>query len=270
MQGHYYTYNKSKFHYRQFGKGPRLLFCFHGYGRDSYTFSFLAKPLGTRYTIVAIDAPHHGHTQWDDPVFRPTDLVKVLEGITKVLGRDDKKISLLGFSMGGRIALHLTQVLKSKVERVVLLAPDGLKFNFWQWFSTHTWLGHRLFDYTMHHPHWLLRLMNFTERRGLLSKNITGFVRYYLEDHEERLILYRRWIIMRKFKPHLPRLKRIIIKNKINVRMLFGSFDRIIHYASGERFLHKIETYATVKIIEAGHDILREWHSPVIAELFND
>lgn len=270
MQGQFYTYNKSKFYYRQFSSGPKLLFCFHGYGRDSYTFGFLGKLLATKYTVVAIDAPHHGHTQWDDPVFRPKDLVQVLEGIRKALGKGDEKISLVGFSMGGRIALHMTQVLREKIERVVLIAPDGLKFNFWQWFSTHTWLGHKLFDYTIHHPAWFLRVIGFIEKKHLLSRNITNFVRYYFDDNEERFILYRRWIIMRKFKPHLSSLKRVINKHKIAVRMLFGSYDRVIHYASGHRFLERIEQYASVKIIEAGHDLLREWHANTIAELFND
>jgi pimeloyl-ACP methyl ester carboxylesterase len=194
----------------------------------------------------------------------------VLEKIRQAVGKEDEKISLLGFSMGGRIALHLTQVFASQIERVVLLAPDGLKFNFWHWFSTHTWLGNRLFDYTMHHPGWLLKTVAFAEKRGLLSKNITSFVLYYLEDREERFILYRRWIIMRKFKPHLRSLKKIIARNNIKLRMLFGSYDRVIHSAGGHAFLKTIEEYATVKIIDAGHDLLREWHSSAIAELFNE
>lgn len=270
MQSQFITYNNCSFHYRIFGKGPGLLFCFHGYGRDSYTFGFLAKALGNRYTLVALDAPHHGETEWDDPVFRPKDLVTILSKIRKAIGFTSQKFSLLGYSMGGRIALHLTQVLPSQIERVVLLAPDGLKFNVWTWFSTHTWLGHKLFEYTIHHPKWLLRSMNFAERYRFLSKSIVNFVRYYLDDDDERMVLYRRYIIMRKFNPHLNTIKRTINKNKIKVRMLFGSYDRIIHSASGERFLDKIDDYATIKIIDAGHDLLRDYHTNTIAELFND
>jgi pimeloyl-ACP methyl ester carboxylesterase len=270
MQGHFINYNNSSFHYRVFGKGPQLLFCFHGYGRDSDTFRFLVKDLGVRYTLVALDAPHHGNTNWDSPVFHPKDLVSILQKIRKAIGNEAGKFSLLGFSMGGRIALHLTQVLPAQIERVVLLAPDGLKFNMWTWFSTNTWLGHRLFEYTIYHPKWLLRSMNFAERYRFLSKSIANFVRYYLDDHEERMVLYRRYIIMRKFKPHLDSLKKTIKKNHIKVRMLFGSLDKVIHAESGERFLDKIEEYATIQIIDAGHDLLQYRHSDTIAELFND
>jgi pimeloyl-ACP methyl ester carboxylesterase len=270
MQSHFVTHNTSSFHYRLFGKGPQLLFCFHGYGRDSYTFGFLAKELGNKYTLVALDAPHHGDTKWDNPVFHPRDLVSILQKIRKQLNKEITKFSLLGFSMGGRIALHLTQVLPEQIERVVLLAPDGLKFNFWTWFSTNTWIGHKMFEYTINHPKWLLRSMNFAERYRFLRKSIVNFVRYYIDDHEERKVLYRRYIIMRKFKPHLNYIKKTITKNKIKVRMLFGSYDRIIHSESGERFIEKIEQYATIKIIDAGHDLLKDWHCDDIAKLFND
>ncbi len=270
MQDRFFTHNTSLFHYRVFGNGPKLLFCFHGYGRDSYTFGFLAKALGTRYTIVALDAPFHGFTKWDNPDFEPDDLVEIVHGIRRCLNKEGEKISLLGFSMGGRIALHLTQMLADEIERVVLLAPDGLKYKSWLWFTTQTWAGSRLFDYTVHHPQWFLSLVHFLEKLRIIKSNVASFVDYYLEDKPQRIALYRRWNIMRNFKPKLSRLKKIIPEHRIKVRMLFGSFDRIIHYASGQHFLRKIEKYASVKIIEAGHDLLREWHTPVIAELFND
>jgi hypothetical protein len=112
--------------------------------------------------------------------------------------------------------------------------------------------------------------MNFAERYRFLSKSIASFVRYYIDDHEERMVLYRRYIIMRKFKPHLDSLKKTIKKNNIKVRMLFGSLDKVIHAESGERFLDKIEEYATIQIIDAGHDLLQYRHADTIAELFND
>lgn len=270
MAGLFFTYKKSKFHYRKFGNGPKLLFCFHGYGRDSYTFGFLEKVLGQRYTIIAIDSPFHGETQWDDPIFKPKDLVQVLEELASALGNGDKKISLLGYSMGGRIALNVTQYLAPKIERVVLLAPDGLKFIFWHWFSTHTWLGNKIFDYTVHKPGWVLRAVRVCEKYNLMTKNLGKLVRYYLEDSDERFILYKRWIIMKKFKPRLNFIKYIIKKHKIKVRMLYGNYDKIIHSAGGHKFLHNIEDYATVKIINAGHDVLRDWHATEIANLFND
>lgn len=270
MTGHFFTYKKSQLYYRKSGNGPKLLFCFHGYGRDSYTFSFLDEALGKAYTIIAIDSPYHGKTKWDDPVFRPADLAHVLLALAADNNSKQQRFSLLGFSMGGRIALNLAQYLAPHIERVVLLAPDGLKFNFWHWFSTHTWVGNKLFDYTVHHPAWLLKVVRFAEKANIITRNLATFVRYYLEDTDERLVLYRRWIIMKKFRPRLPLIKKLIARHKIKVRMLFGNYDRIIHSAGGHAFLKSIEEFATVKVIDAGHDVLRHWHAKAIANLFND
>jgi pimeloyl-ACP methyl ester carboxylesterase len=45
---------------------------------------------------------------------------------------------LMGFSLDGRIALSVLELMPAGVSRLVLLAPDGLKINFWYWLSTQT------------------------------------------------------------------------------------------------------------------------------------
>ncbi len=74
---------------------------------------------------------------------------------------------------------------------------------------------------------------------------------------------------MRKFKPSIDKLKGLIKKNRIPVRMLFGKFDRVIPYQGGERFRQGIEEFATIEVVEAGHNLLSEGHVRKIAELIN-
>jgi pimeloyl-ACP methyl ester carboxylesterase len=271
MQSRYITHKNSTIHYRQFGSGNKLLFCFHGYGRESFTFSILERWLGNMFTIVAIDIPFHGLTQWkDELIFNPKYLTQFLLDIRRELKKDSMKFSILGFSMGGRIALYLTQLLPDKVERLVLLAPDGLSFNFWRWFGSETWIGSKLLHYTINHPGWLKWLINKAEKWRVIHRSLADFIRYYIDDDEHRKILYRRWISMRKFSPALAKLKSLISKNNIQVRMLFGAFDRVIPYRGGERFKEGIETLATVEVLEAGHNLLSEVNVRKIAQLIND
>jgi pimeloyl-ACP methyl ester carboxylesterase len=75
---------------------------------------------------------------------------------------------------------------------------------------------------------------------------------------------------MKKFKPSLGKLKYLIKKKQLPVRMLFGAFDRVIPYEGGERFKQGIEDFATLEIIESGHNLLSEVHSRKIAQLIND
>jgi pimeloyl-ACP methyl ester carboxylesterase len=172
--------------------------------------------------------------------------------------------------MGGRIALHLTQLMADKVERLVLLAPDGLGFNFWRWFGSDTWLGNKLLHYTVHHPNWSLWTLKKAEEWKIVQKSMANYLRFYIQDEDYRYVLYHRYISMRKFKPALGKLKQFIRRHRIPVKMLFGSFDQVINYKGGEKFKEGIEEFASVKVIEAGHNLLSEGQVGKIAQLIND
>jgi pimeloyl-ACP methyl ester carboxylesterase len=271
MQSHYITYKNSRIHYRQFGFGPRLLFCFHGYGRESYTFAVLEIKLGAVFTIIAIDIPFHGLTDWkDELVFNPGYLTECILSIRKRLNKDKIKFSLLGFSMGGRIALHITQLLPTQIDQLTLLAPDGLSFNFWRWLGSETWIGSKLLHYTIQHPAWLKGLVNKAEKWHVIHRSLADFIGYYINDEEHRKTLYRRWISMRRFMPASKKLKPLIKKNHIRVRMLFGAFDRVIPYQGGEKFMRGIEALATLEVVDAGHNLLSESHAGKIAQLIKN
>lgn len=271
MNSYYVQHTHTNFYYRKFGSGNKLVFAFHGYGRDSYTFYFLEKILGKEFTIIAVDLPFHGLTEWDKELtFHPEYLVQVIQEIRKQLDRSNEKFVLMGFSMGGRIALHLAQIMHRHIDKLVLIAPDGLRINFWHWLGTRTWIGNRLLHRTINHPQWLLKLLAFAERTGLITKSIAGFVHYYIDDEEQRLILFRRWTTMRKFAPRLGRLKKFIRRHNIAVRMLFGKHDKVILYSGGEAFRKGVEGHVKVEVIDAGHNLLHDYHGRQIAKLFID
>jgi pimeloyl-ACP methyl ester carboxylesterase len=75
---------------------------------------------------------------------------------------------------------------------------------------------------------------------------------------------------MRKFSPSLSRLKKLIKKYRIPVRMMFGAFDRVIPYEGGERFRKGIEEFATVKVVESGHNLLSEVQAGKIVQLISE
>lgn len=271
MQSHYITYKNSTIHYAQFGTGPKLLFCFHGYGRESYTFSILEKKLGRLYTIIAIDIPYHGLTKWQEELsFKPENLVQFLLQIRSKLQKENIRFSILGFSMGGRIALYLTQLLADKVEKLILLAPDGLQFNLLRFVASETWLGNKIFNYTIYHPKWLFSLIDKAEKRKIIHSNVADFALYFINDEKNRTLLYQRLISIKDFKASIGRLKRLIRKYKIPVRMMFGRYDKIIPYAGGEKFKEGIEEFVSMKIVDSGHHLLSEWLVDKIVQLVND
>ena len=253
-----------------FGKGDKWLFCFHGYGEDGSSFQFLKNFLGDEYTLVAIDLPFHGRTNWNEGLLMaPEDLISIIDLIIAANGNSEKqnKISLLGFSLGGRVALHLLQTIPSRIERVMLIAPDGLHLNFWYALGTQTNWGNKLFAYTMKQPDWFAPLVNFGYKIKLLSKSIVRFTHRYLDDAQERTLLYERWTTMRKFKPNISAVKKAIENYKIEIRLLFGSYDKII--LSNRSSFFNDNPHVKIKVIEAGHMLLKEKYAEDIASLFS-
>ncbi len=259
------TFRNSTIGYYRFGSGPRVALCFHGFGEDATMFGFLAKYAGNQYTFYSIDLPFHGKTDWKDGfTFTDSELLQIIEEILYQNKYEmqiiNDKLTLLGFSLGGRIALSLFQVMPEKIEKLVLLAPDGLKVNFWYRISTQTWLGNKFFHFTMKHPGWFFGFLKMLNKLKLVNASIFKFVNHYIGDAEVRRLLYDRWTTLRKLKPDLKLIKSLARKNDIQIRLIYGKHDRIILSSVGERFKKGIEEHCTLSLIHSGHQVLHEKH----------
>ncbi len=263
------SFQNSVINYYLFGNGPNLLLAFHGYGATGNEFSLLEEKLEKKYTIIAIDFPFHGSTNWKEKDFLPNDLFRILKEILATLDSSkswsELKFSLISFSMGGRIALSLLEQIPNQIECAVLIAPDGLHVNFWYWLSTQTWLGNKLFKYSMKNPKWLFALLKIADKTRLLNKSIIKLVHYYMDNKQERLQLYQRWTMMRKFNPKPQQIKTITQKNNIPLRFLFGKHDNII--LSKRSGIFKPAENVEIKIIEAGHKLMQPKHLTDITDL---
>ncbi len=246
------------------GQGPEWLFCFHGYGENAASFELLEKPLGSRYTLVALDFPFHGKTDWQEGlVFEPDDLIAIIRQIMPETG----SFSLLGYSMGGRVALDLFDRIPDQVNRLILVAPDGLHNKPWQILATRTRMGNRLFSYMMRHRSMARWYMDLAERLGLYNKELLRFVHYYLDDREERISLYQRWTTMRRFRPDKKRLKKSIAEKRKQVHLFFGKYDRVIPTRHGLDFSRNCEAFIQIREVEGGHQLLKEKHIRQIISL---
>lgn len=260
----YIPFLRSRIHYLQWGNGSEWLFCFHGYGESAGSFGFLAEPLGKQFTIIAIDMPFHGATEWKEGLLmQPDQLVTIMQTI-KPPGAG---MHLFGYSMGGRISLQLLLQVPEEIRKLVLVAPDGLHHNPWQKIATRTWAGNRLFAWLMKHPAPMLWPLNLAASMGLYDKNLLRFIHYYLNDAGQRALLYRRWTTLRKFRPEENRLVSVINRYHIPVDLLFGRYDRVILTKHGQHFGEKAGPLVRVTEIEAGHQLIKEKHHRLISEL---
>lgn len=264
--GRYVAFRSSRVHYLTWGTGPRFLFAFHGYGESAVSFAFIGDALDPRYTLIAIDLPFHGLTEWKEGLgFRVDDLLAIMASIA---GNSARPWSLLGYSMGGRIALGLFQDHPDRFDRLVLAAPDGMTVNPWYWLATATRAGNVLFRWSMRRPGWLFLVLRLGNRLGLVNPSIFKFAVHYIDDRAVRRELYIRWTATRKFRPRPRRIAALVRTRRVPVHLVYGKFDRIIRWERGEKFRVRCPADCHLSLIEAGHQLLRPQYLPVLLPLF--
>lgn len=262
----------SSFRYYREGNGPLTVLCFHGYGETGKAFGFLPEAAGPDFCFLAPDLPLHGETRWAEKgPFDETWLTTLVSTLLQAEERTGSRLILMGFSLGGRIALQLYQLMPERVEKLILLAPDGLRVNPWYWLATQTQAGNRFFALTMKKPGWFMGLLNGFSRLGLVNASVYKFVQYYIHDAKVRDELYQRWTLLRKLRPRLSRIRSCIRQQQTPMYLLYGRHDRIIRPGAGKKFGRGLESLVRIREIPAGHQVLHQKHrADILPALRND
>ncbi|TLY64871.1 MAG: alpha/beta fold hydrolase [Gammaproteobacteria bacterium] len=100
------------------GRG-RDLVLLHGWGLNLRVWDGLAGALTARFRVIAIDLPGHGRSDWDASAGTPAAQAwRVHETLAPLT----RRYALLGWSLGGQLALDLAASLPSGIERLALIA----------------------------------------------------------------------------------------------------------------------------------------------------
>lgn len=101
------------------GDGPPLVLL-HGFTGSAETWEPFMRPFGHTRRVLAVDLPGHGLSDSPpDPArYRTERCVDDLIALFDLLGID--RADLLGYSMGGRVALHLALSRTDRVGTVIL------------------------------------------------------------------------------------------------------------------------------------------------------
>ena len=96
---------------------PTVVFL-HGFTHTGRSWHPVIAALGERYTSVADDIRGHGDASERVPV----SLEAVIDDVVAAAGPE--RYTLVGYSMGGRIALHVALAAGDRVERLVLIGAS--------------------------------------------------------------------------------------------------------------------------------------------------
>ncbi len=260
----------TKLEYFVFGTGKIPLLAFHGFGRHANDFIVFENSFGKKYTLYAFNLFHHGGSQYPEDRVEQDTFTKheFKEMFTHFF--TDKQISkagIMGYSLGGKIALMFTEIFPEKVESLWLFAPDGIKKNFWYFIASNTWIGRSVYKYFLDNPYLFFSMVNGMHKTKLINDKIKKFAMNNMDKKEKRELVYKVWLTFKDTNPNM-RLCIQNIKNlNIPVYQFFGKNDKVIKPALGDWFSKKIDQENNFHILQAGHILLTEKTANYIKKL---
>jgi pimeloyl-ACP methyl ester carboxylesterase len=114
-----------RLHVRDSGpKDAPVVILLHGFGASLHTWEVWAQALSADYRVIRYDLPGAGLTGADPTGdYSDTRGMQVLVALMDALGV--QQASLIGHSMGGRMAWRFAAQYPARLDKLVLISPDG-------------------------------------------------------------------------------------------------------------------------------------------------
>ncbi|MBN1869138.1 MAG: alpha/beta hydrolase [Candidatus Omnitrophica bacterium] len=105
-----------EWHYDIIGDGNNLMFI-HGWGVDKRIWRQQSKFFSQFYKVVTVDLPGHGKSGWEK-----VNLDVMVKDLKFLLEQTDvKKVTVVGSSIGGLVALKLYEIFPENIARMIFV-----------------------------------------------------------------------------------------------------------------------------------------------------
>ena len=171
------------------------------------------------------------------------------------------------YSIGGRVCLKIAEQVPECIDKVVLIASDGLAFNPFYYFVTRTTPGKFLFSSFLTNPLKYMPVVEWAKKRNLVDGSRYKFAMQYLKAEQDRTFLLKVWPCMAHIIPDYKRLKHAVDIHQIPIHLFMGAYDKVIPISLAYRFCDDIPN-TSLHIIEKGHRVFDQDTMPQIAQCF--
>ena len=151
--------------------------------------------------------------------------------------------------------LSLTEKISENIQTLLLIAPDGIKTNFWYSMATYPYWMRGLFRYTIRNPKFYFKLSKGLYKVGILDKGVVRFATKQMDTESKRKKVYCTWLTYRKLSPNVNKLAKKINKRNIKVKVYLGVYDKIITEGSVIPFSKKLDN-CEITMLMRGHNTL--------------
>lgn len=257
--------------YNVHGKGPRVLYCYHGFGGSFNDWSTFMPWLEDAFTIYSFNDFFHGSSDFpldrinSDPLTK-SELSAFYVSFALHHGHDE--INLMAYSSGGRTVISILEEGEMKIDEVWLFASDGIQISFWNRLFCNYSSIQRLYFRLIEKPEAFFKSLKILTDLNLISRDLSKFVFYSMRNEEKRRLLYKFWMTYRKIRPDRKRLIVSINKSVAKLHFVMGSKDKVIPAKIAYKFKKELAIYCDVLLIDTGHLLIEERNLDLLREKF--
>ncbi|HEY7456647.1 MAG TPA: alpha/beta fold hydrolase [Solirubrobacterales bacterium] len=110
--------------YAEAGEADSVLLLIHGIAGECQNWREVMEPLAHNHTVIAPDLPGHGASAPGGGDFSIGAMASSLRDLLVTLGHE--RVTLVGHSLGGGVAMQLAYQFPEMTERLVLVSSGGL------------------------------------------------------------------------------------------------------------------------------------------------
>jgi len=258
--------------YRSFGHGPSPLIALHGFGRTGDDFHVLQAALGDSFTIHAFDLHFHGQSpgypQRANEPFTAHELAAFFTAFIASIGAE--RASILGYSLGGRIAMSLMEQMPERIDRLLLVAPDGLKTRPWYRSMAASRVGRWAYKRFVSHPERVHFTMDALRALRLMNERMHRFLKGQTDSRAKRMLVHDVWLSYRGIEPDLRQVGANAESHRIPVHLFFGEFDRVIPPQLGRNLVHHARQHLQQHVLPFGHVLLNVELGAAVSRVVRD
>jgi pimeloyl-ACP methyl ester carboxylesterase len=253
-----FTHSSLTLAYRSYGDGPLPIIAFHGFGRTGKDFHAFEESLGDIATIHAFDLPFHGESlspaDRAERPFTPYELRDFFAAFADSIGA--KRFVMMGYSLGGRVALSLLETMPERITRAILIAPDGLKKKPWyRALASSSW-GRSRYAVFLERPQRVQWIIRMAHRLGMINEKMERFLTGQIATREQRQLVHDVWLSFRHIEVDLFDVVEHVREKRIPVDLIFGEFDSVIKPGTGKKLAAFAPEAIRFHQVPQGHQLL--------------
>jgi pimeloyl-ACP methyl ester carboxylesterase len=235
-------------HVYDHGAGEALLLI-HGQFGEYLDWDPVLEPLAARHRVIAVDLPGFGHSDKPDRAYTAEFFVRSLQGVLDHLGV--RRVTPVGISFGGQIALYFALAHPHRVSRLVLVNSGG----FHPWSETEKQTARTR-----------LSAESIAAWTPEIIPSLFGAIFAAPSEHRERYLAKQAARISRRDYPDYARAVARAVELAVNtfllervseiacpVLLLWGEKDSIIPVEQAQRALEKFPRAQLTTLAHAGH-----------------